>query len=220
MAEKLEVQFAATWGSAIRGGCDGRGASRPSCTAMAKQNVCLAIPADQVGKAVRHGGRLVNLTGAVTERAFIRDLQWDTFGLEVLHVDLTRVSEHEIVEVHVAIELRGEAPGAKAGGVIEHLIHEVAIPCEVTAIPEKLHANINHLNLGHKIKIGDLECRPRSRSWSTPTRWSCSASSRWPKPRKRGRSGAGRARDDRPQEGGGRGGRGVVWRLSARTRGG
>jgi len=121
-----------------------------------QDNVCLSIPAEQVETAVRHGSRLVNLAGAVSEKAFIRELQWDTFGLEVLHMDLARVSEHEQVEVHVAVELRGEAPGVKAGGVIQHLVHEVPLRCEVTSIPEKLFVNVNHLNLGDSITISQL----------------------------------------------------------------
>ena len=105
---------------------------------------------------MRHGSRLVHLNGAVTERVFIRDMQWDTFGLHSVHVDLTRVSEHEKVEVTVAVELRGEAPGVRAGGVINHLIHELDIECEVTAIPEKLYVSINQLKLGDSITIANM----------------------------------------------------------------
>jgi len=160
MAENLEVQVRGELGKRNTRRLRRSGVVPAILYGHGEANVCLAISAEQVQKAVRHGGRLVNLTGAIVERAFIRDLQWDTFGLEVMHLDLTRVSEHELVEVHVAIELRGEAPGAKAGGVIEHLVHEVAIECEVTAIPEKLFANINHLELGQAIKIGDIELPP------------------------------------------------------------
>ena len=81
--------------------------------------VCLSLASEEVDAAIRHGGRLVNLAGAMSEQAFIRDLQWDTFGLHVLHVDFSRISEHEVVEVVVAIELRGEAPGVREGGVIK-----------------------------------------------------------------------------------------------------
>jgi large subunit ribosomal protein L25 len=44
------------------------------------ENVSLALPSDQLYAAVRHGSRLVTLAGAVNESAFIRDLQWDTYG--------------------------------------------------------------------------------------------------------------------------------------------
>jgi large subunit ribosomal protein L25 len=123
-------------------------------------SVSLSLSAEAMEAAVRHGARLVKLTGAVEEQAFIRELQWDPWGKHVLHVDFTRVSEHEKVQVMVAVDLRGEAPGMKLGGVVKHLIHELEIECEATAIPERLHVNINHLNLRDEISIAQLELPP------------------------------------------------------------
>jgi large subunit ribosomal protein L25 len=123
-------------------------------------SVSLSLSAEEMEAAVRHGARLVKLTGAVEEQAFIRQLQWDPWGKHVLHVDFTRVSEHEKVQVMVAVDLRGEAPGMKLGGVVKHLIHELEIECEATAIPERLHVNINHLNLRDEISIAQLELPP------------------------------------------------------------
>jgi len=125
-----------------------------------KETVALSLSADAIDAAVRHGVRLVSLTGTLTDQAFIRELQWDTWGKHILHVDFTRVSAHEKVRVQVVVELRGEAPGMKQGGVVKQLIHEVPIECEVTALPEKLYVNINHLNLGDSIAIGSLELPP------------------------------------------------------------
>jgi large subunit ribosomal protein L25 len=121
------------------------------------KNVSLTVPAEQLDAALRHGSRLVNLSGGVQESAFIRDLQWDTWGTHVLHVDLTRISLHEKVEVQVTLELRGEAPGVREGGVIEHLIHEIRIECPAGSIPEKLTVNINNLKLGESIAMAALE---------------------------------------------------------------
>lgn len=123
-------------------------------------NVSLSIPVDQVKTAVRHGARVVDLDGAVKEKAFIRDLQWDTFGLEVLHMDLTRVSADEKVEVSVVVELRGEAPGVKEGGVVAHLVHQVEVESLVTAIPEKLTLKINQLGLDQSLTAADIELPP------------------------------------------------------------
>src|SRR5487761_1259604 len=120
-------------------------------------NLSLSIPADQVKTAVRHGARVVDLDGAVKEKAFIRDLQWDTFGLEVLHLDLTRVSAHEKVEVEVVVELRGEAPGVKQGGIVSQLLHQVDVESLVTAIPEKLTLRINGLGLDQSLTAGNIE---------------------------------------------------------------
>lgn len=121
------------------------------------ESVSLAVSADALTAAIRHGSRLVSLAGAVNESAFIRELQWDTWGTHIIHVDFTRISEHEIVEVRVPVELRGEAPGVREGGVVSQHIHEVELACPASVIPEKLAVNINHLKLDESILLSGLE---------------------------------------------------------------
>ena len=119
-------------------------------------NVNLVVSAGEVQTAVRHGSQMLEMHGAVSETALIRDIQWDAFGLEVLHVDLTRVSAEEAVEVTVSVGLRGEAPGMKEGGVVDHHTHQIQISCPAGAIPEKLVASINELHLGESITAASL----------------------------------------------------------------
>jgi large subunit ribosomal protein L25 len=119
--------------------------------------VPLSVAADVLTAAIRHGSRLVSLTGALNESAFIRDLQWNTWGTHIIHVDFTRISEHEIVEVRVPVELRGESPGVREGGVVVQHVHEVEIACPASVIPEKLAVNINHLMLNESILLSSLQ---------------------------------------------------------------
>jgi len=130
--------------------------------------VSLVVPTDQVKAAIRHGARVVELQGDVKETAFVRELQWDTFGMEVLHLDLTRVSADDRVQVEVHIELRGEAPGTREGGVVTHLLHQVEVECPVTAIPEKILVSIRELKLGDVISAGDIELPQGVTLTSTP----------------------------------------------------
>lgn len=101
------------------------------------ESISLAVPTHELEAIIRHGSRVLKLKGAVNEQAVIREVQWDTYGLEILHVDFLRVHEHEMVEVKVPVELRGEAPGVKEGGILEQLVHEIKILCDVNLIPEK-----------------------------------------------------------------------------------
>jgi large subunit ribosomal protein L25 len=119
-----------------------------------EKTVSLAIPAEQLTAAVRHGSRVVDLKGAVSDSALVRELQYDTFGLEILHVDFARVSADERVNVKVRLEIRGQAAGLKEGGIIEHLIHEVEIECPVAAIPDKVIINVAALKLDESMTVG------------------------------------------------------------------
>ena len=119
-------------------------------------NRSLSLSAEEMASVVRHGGRIVELKGDVNEKALIRELQFDTYGQHVLHVDLARVSEHERIEVKVSVELRGQSVGVKDGGVLEHFIHEVEIECEALSIPDKLELNVSALKVGDSLTVGDI----------------------------------------------------------------
>jgi large subunit ribosomal protein L25 len=118
--------------------------------------VSLAIGSDQIRSALRHGSRVVQLAGDVSDSALIRELQFDTYGLEILHVDFARVSADERVHVKVPLELKGQAAGLKEGGVVEHFIHEVEIECPVSSMPEKIIINVANLKLDDSISLGEV----------------------------------------------------------------
>jgi large subunit ribosomal protein L25 len=122
-----------------------------------RENVALTVDAHELDSVIRHGGKLVDLSGGLSETALIRDVQWDAFGTHVLHLDLTRVSAQERVELTVPVELRGEAAGAKLGGIIEHLVHDLTVECSASAIPERISVRINDLEVGQSISIADIE---------------------------------------------------------------
>jgi large subunit ribosomal protein L25 len=119
--------------------------------------VNLAARREDLEMVVRHSSRTVELQGAVSTSALIRELQWDTYGLEPVHVDFLRVDASERIRVKVPVELRGECPGLKAGGVIKHIVHEVEIECTAASLPEKIFGHVGHLDLGGAIKLHDLE---------------------------------------------------------------
>ncbi len=119
-------------------------------------NVSLTVPTDQIEWAIRHGIRMVQLQGDIRDTALIREVQWDAFGSHVLHVDLTRVSASEKVRMVVPLELRGEAPGARQGGITEQLIHEIEVESAADQLPERIEININELGLGDAIKLGEV----------------------------------------------------------------
>ena len=155
---------------------------------------------------MRRGSRLVELQGGVNETALIRGIQWDTYGLEVLHLDLARVSAGEKVRVKLSLELRGEAPGTREGGIVEQVLHDVEIECPAAAIPDRIEVSIRGLHFGRRDQAGRLA--PAG---------GCPVAGR---PRRHGRALRGRG-DGRSRGGGGgsRGGRARSDRTQAVRRG-
>ena len=121
-----------------------------------EEAVSLTLAADQFEASLRHGAKVVDLDGAASGKALLQDVQWDTFFHQVLHVDLLRVRAGEQVTVDVPIELRGESPGVRDGGVIEQMIHSIEIEVALDVIPDKLHLNINNLQIGGQLTAKDI----------------------------------------------------------------
>jgi large subunit ribosomal protein L25 len=157
MAEVLNVEVRKEAGKRHAKRLRNNGAIPAVLYGHGEQTVSLAVPREQFAAALRHGSRLVELKGGANESALIRELQWDIYGTAVMHIDFTRVSADERIEVKVPVELRGQAPGVRAGGVIQHLVHEIEIECLATAIPDKIQLNVNHLELNGSITVGQLE---------------------------------------------------------------
>ena len=90
-------------------------------------------------------------------QTLVKDVQYDHLGDKVIHVDLTRVSLDERVQVMVPIALRGTPAGASEGGVLEKMISEIELECQVTSIPEEIRVPVNHLQVEETITAGELE---------------------------------------------------------------
>ena len=131
--------------------------------------ISLTLAQDEIAAVVRGGNRFVTLRGAINEDAFIKECQWDTWGNKILHIDFARVSAHEKIRVTVAIELRGEAPGTKDGGVVKHTLHSVELECEAASIPEKIEVNINNLAFNQILHVSDLVLPPGAKALAEPT---------------------------------------------------
>lgn len=121
-----------------------------------KEVVNLTVPADQIDAAIRLGNRFVNLAGAVNERAFIKEVQWNTWGDVVLHVDFTRVSENERVQLELPLEIRGEAPGVKEGGVVKQVLYRLEVEADPTNAPERVSVSVNELGFNQQVRVADL----------------------------------------------------------------
>lgn len=122
-----------------------------------EEPVPVSVAEHDLAALVHQGAHLVALDlDGQTHQVLIKAVQFDHLGLRPVHVDLNRVSLDERVTVNVPIELRGEAKGAKEGGIVDQLITDLGIECVVTQIPESIRVHIEHLGIGDALHIRDL----------------------------------------------------------------
>jgi large subunit ribosomal protein L25 len=134
-----------------------------------EETLSVALPLEEVEKAIRRGVRVVDLkAGGKEEKALIRDVQWDHLGKDLLHVDFARVAADERIVLTVPIELRGTAPGVTAGGVLDQPIHTLSIECLAISIPDTIRVNIAELQIGSAIHVRDLVLPAGVKAMSDP----------------------------------------------------
>lgn len=120
--------------------------------------VALTVSRDELAAALRHHARTVDLVvDGKTETALIQEVQHDHLGSGLMHVDFRRVSRDERVRTTVEIELRGTAPGATGGGVLDQPLHKIHVECPAISIPESIRVKIDGLQVGQAIHVKELD---------------------------------------------------------------
>lgn len=93
-----------------------------------------------------------------SEHVLIKAVQWDTFGREIIHVDLERVDMSETIEVEVELQLIGEPVALReAGTVLDHPTTMVKVRCRADAIPSHLEHSIADLTGGVPVTVADIQ---------------------------------------------------------------
>ncbi len=89
--------------------------------------------------------------------AMPREVQRDHVRGQVLHVDFIAVRRDEKITVDVPVQLTGESPGVKEGGVVEHHLWEVKVETLPNEVPENIEADISGLAIGDSLRVSDLK---------------------------------------------------------------
>lgn len=88
--------------------------------------------------------------------AVLKDLQFHPVKDTILHMDLLQVNDQKPVVISVPVRLEGHAKGVKAGGKLTLSMKKIKVKAIYTEIPERLIVNVDDLELGKTLQIGDL----------------------------------------------------------------
>ncbi len=97
----------------------------------------------------------LNINGK-TKNAILKDLQFHPVSDELLHIDLLEVNDKKPVMVEVPVKLEGHAEGVKAGGKLSLSMKKIKVKAIYKNIPERVVINVDNLELGKTLQIGDL----------------------------------------------------------------
>lgn len=120
--------------------------------------VAVLLKSEDVQRVVSHRIKMVKLSvGGKVDQMLVKDVQFDVFGDEVLHIDFERVAMDELIEVECPVELTGTSKGAAAGGVLEHPTSDLHISCLPANIPEAIKVSVSDLAIGDSIAAKDIK---------------------------------------------------------------
>ncbi len=90
--------------------------------------------------------------------AVLKDTQRHPVRSTTMHVDFLRVRLDVAIHAVVALELVGgeDAPGAREGGVLEHVTREVNIEALPTDIPERLELDVSQMQVNDTLTLASV----------------------------------------------------------------
>ncbi|SDI96277.1 50S ribosomal protein L25/general stress protein Ctc [Alteribacillus bidgolensis] len=124
-------------------------------TAVSVPNITFVKTLREVG---RNGIIELDIEGENKKhKVIVHDLQVDPIKDYLVHIDFFEVDLKSEMEAEVAVNLVGDAPGEKDGGVLSPLLYNVTVRALPTDIPEEITVDISELNIGDSIQISDLK---------------------------------------------------------------
>ncbi len=98
----------------------------------------------------------IDIKGSKKVKAILKDSQYHPVSDAILHLDFLEVFDDKAIVMEVPVFVEGHAVGVKAGGKLSQLVRKLKAKGLASDIPDRLTINVDNLELGKAIKVGDL----------------------------------------------------------------
>lgn len=122
-------------------------------------SVPISVDEKQMSALLRghHNGVLtLEVPGQGSQPVMVGGVDRHKLSRDVLHVDFHQINMSEPVLAKVPIDLQGDSPGVREGGVLTALLHEIEVRCLPDKLPADLKVDISALGTGDSLLAGDL----------------------------------------------------------------
>lgn len=90
-------------------------------------------------------------------QTLVREIQAHPFRPEILHIDFLRIQKGVAIEVEIPVNVIGTPVGVKnQGGILDHVLHTITVRSIPSKIPESIEVNIEGLEVGESLHVGEL----------------------------------------------------------------
>jgi large subunit ribosomal protein L25 len=100
----------------------------------------------------------LEVAGGQSLPVIVKDQQRHPVRDEIMHLDLLEVRLDEKIQSTVAVDIEGaeDSPGAKEGGVVEHVTRELNIEALPGDLPDRIVVDVSHLEAAGTMHLSEV----------------------------------------------------------------
>ena len=122
--------------------------------------IALDVDERELRHALAASGAVLDLEidGAKTEPAVVKDSHRHPVRGQILHIDFLRVDLKQAIQAMVAVHLVGseDAPGVKEGGILTHETRELNVEALPNDIPESIDVDVSGMEMAATLTLADV----------------------------------------------------------------
>jgi large subunit ribosomal protein L25 len=115
----------------------------------------------EVRNVIAEGAALfdISVDGGKARPVVIKEQQLHPVRGTLRHIDLQEVNLKEAIQADVTIELEGvdDAPGIKAGGVLDQVTREITVEALPTDIPDSITVDVSTMEINDTLQLSAIE---------------------------------------------------------------
>jgi large subunit ribosomal protein L25 len=119
------------------------------------------VESRKLRNALQHAGAVLDLSvdGAQATPVVLKELSRHPVSGATMHIDLLRVRLDRKIQSTVVLELIGTeaAPGAREGGVLEHVMRELTIEALPNDIPDSIQHDVSEMQIGDTVTLESVK---------------------------------------------------------------
>jgi len=110
----------------------------------------------------------IEVEGEGTVSALVKEVQHHPVTSELIHVDLQKVAADKPIQVEITLGIVGEAAGVNAGGVLDLVMHAIAVECLPGDLVDSLEVDVSEMEIGTILHVSDVKLGAKLKLLSDP----------------------------------------------------
>ena len=91
------------------------------------------------------------------ERVMVKELQKDPVNHKLVHMDLQRIEDGQIIHTRIPVVIKGDKSLKNSDDIVRIQQSEVDVECPVEKLPSYIVADVSNMGYGSRITLGDLK---------------------------------------------------------------